>query len=269
MLAIEHIGGAGCGTEQETRAASRALARAEGKAEPPHRVGVSRPPPLSGDQPEPRWSGLRWIPAGVGQEGRNAGALGETGCEATRSEEWRIGGFGSEIACREGRNSLGTRVDTTKPRRGDPPGLRVNDRVALVRARTNDSRGWTRTSDKSVNSRLLYQLSYAGSTHTEMSAEQRKTLVRRRRVSRTGPPGGAIGTRDPHPEAGLLGQLPARPLLTKHKAVSSITRRRNGQGERRESSVLALSRAPGAAREAYGAHGPAGRGGTPALQGRG
>ena len=28
-----------------------------------------------------------------------------------------------------------------------------------------NSRGWTRTSDKTVNSRLLYQLSYAGSLY--------------------------------------------------------------------------------------------------------
>ena len=30
-----------------------------------------------------------------------------------------------------------------------------------------NSRGWTRTSDKTVNSRLLYQLSYAGSVSTK------------------------------------------------------------------------------------------------------
>ena len=30
-----------------------------------------------------------------------------------------------------------------------------------------NSRGWTRTSDKTVNSRLLYQLSYAGSFCTK------------------------------------------------------------------------------------------------------
>ena len=39
-----------------------------------------------------------------------------------------------------------------------------------------NSRGWTRTSDKSVNSRLLYQLSYAGLTHAEPSGRANKKL---------------------------------------------------------------------------------------------
>ena len=40
-------------------------------------------------------------------------------------------------------------------------GRRVRPRVP------RSSRGWTRTSDKTVNSRLLYQLSYAGSVSTK------------------------------------------------------------------------------------------------------
>ena len=42
---------------------------------------------------------------------------------------------------------------------------------AHCRAGGGGSPGRTRTSDKSVNSRLLYQLSYAGSPHAEVSAE--------------------------------------------------------------------------------------------------
>ena len=60
------------------------------------------------------------------------------------------------------------------------------------------SRGWTRTSDKTVNSRLLYQLSYAGSLH-RVSVEQKYS---------TSEPGGVKdprwpcgGSRSDHPEA--------------------------------------------------------------------
>ena len=38
-----------------------------------------------------------------------------------------------------------------------------------------NSRGWTRTSDKTVNSRLLYQLSYAGSFCTKYSRQKYST----------------------------------------------------------------------------------------------
>ncbi len=46
------------------------------------------------------------------------------------------------------------------------------------------SRGWTRTSDKTVNSRLLYQLSYAGSVFDHVEVD-RNTLAPSRGVSRT------------------------------------------------------------------------------------
>ena len=61
-----------------------------------------------------------------------------------------------------------------------------------------NSRGWTRTSDKSVNSRLLYQLSYAGLTHAGRRQSEQKTLE---------PRGGCQG---PSAATGYLSLRPSR-----------------------------------------------------------
>ena len=74
-----------------------------------------------------------------------------------------------------------------------------------------NSRGWTRTSDKTVNSRLLYQLSYAGSSYR---------VVGRQKYS-TSEPGGVKDLRGarrwiwkcPLPRAGAVGSTPCRSQL--------------------------------------------------------
>ncbi len=88
----------------------------------------------------------------------------------------------------------------------DVQALKLNERMfrsKLVRSEgvghnrlRRNSRGWTRTSDKTVNSRLLYQLSYAGSLH-RVSVEQKYS---------TSEPG---GVKDPRgPRGGPRGDHP-------------------------------------------------------------
>ena len=88
----------------------------------------------------------------------------------------------------------------------DAQALKLNERMfrsKLVRSEgvghnrlRRNSRGWTRTSDKTVNSRLLYQLSYAGSLH-RVSVEQKYS---------TSEPG---GVKDPRwPRGGPRGDHP-------------------------------------------------------------
>ena len=56
-------------------------------------------------------------------------------------------------------------IEIQKKKRPDTLGERC-------RTVTQDSsRGWTRTSDKTVNSRLLYQLSYAGSDSNQVNVD--------------------------------------------------------------------------------------------------
>ncbi len=89
----------------------------------------------------------------------------------------------------------GSDIDVAVHLPGRRSSVAHNERRSLTRSLTRslrrslrrwclNSRGWTRTSDKSVNSRLLYQLSYAGLTHADLRQSEPKNSRASRGVSR-------------------------------------------------------------------------------------
>ena len=102
----------------------------------------------------------------------------------------------------------------------DAQALKLNERMfrsKLVRSEgvghnrlRRNSRGWTRTSDKTVNSRLLYQLSYAGSLH-RVSVEQKYSTSEPGGVKDPRWPGG--GSRSDHSRSAVGFKFPVtRPI---------------------------------------------------------
>ena len=102
----------------------------------------------------------------------------------------------------------------------EPKEARLRVRPRLPRS----SRGWTRTSDKTVNSRLLYQLSYAGKFPPVKV--DRTTLPQRGGVSRTSRVGSAPPVRGPYRPIRMMRDAAVKRVLNTlpQKVTFSLSR---------------------------------------------